>query len=417
MPEGHLRQGGRDHPGQLRAGQDHLLRLRGGVDPAHQRRADHRHLRPAPAPARQHGPTGRGHHGPARARLHPGLHRCANALPLHPRLHAAPLGPRQARHAGGLAARLDPAAELLGQHAEVHGVLPQVDVRRGGHARERLRLRLAPPDPRRPLPPGDVRRHGRRAREGHALHRPEPGHLAPREPRAQGAGAPGVAGGQGQLAHRDRQLLEERAGDQERQGQASGYPDRGVLLPVLADRRVRGDVHQYPAHAAVPLEGRRPSRRLPLGPVVHPSARQAPQEALRAQHGPARRGLQEPAVGLRPRAGQAQRRHGGGAGQPQDHEGGLRVPDRRSQQAPRRVRRAQGRRLHHVRLVDLLRGLSRPGQVPARAAGGGPGRSARRPAHVGLGVAGQPPHHVQPRLGRSQGSALERAEEVGVVGR
>ena len=35
---------------------------------------------------------------------------------------------------------------------------------------------------------------------------------------------------------------------------------------------------------------------------------------------------------------------------------------------------------------------------------------------LGLGVAGQPAHHVQPRVGRSRGQALERAEEVDLVG-
>ncbi len=76
----------------------------------------------APAPARQHGPTGRGHHGPARARLHPGLHRCAHALPLDPRLHARTRSVL-AKHdtlEDWLRGR-DVAAELLGQHAEVHG--------------------------------------------------------------------------------------------------------------------------------------------------------------------------------------------------------------------------------------------------------------------------------------------------------
>ncbi len=43
---------------------------------------------------------------------------------------------------------------LLGQHAEVHGLLPEVDVRRRGDQGERLRLRLAPEDPRRPLAHG-----------------------------------------------------------------------------------------------------------------------------------------------------------------------------------------------------------------------------------------------------------------------
>ena len=53
-------------------------------------------------------------------------------------------------------------------------------------AGERLRLRLAPQDLGRPLPHADVRRDGRGAGEGHALHRAEPGHLAQRGARAEG---------------------------------------------------------------------------------------------------------------------------------------------------------------------------------------------------------------------------------------
>ncbi len=85
--------------------------------------------------------------------------------------------------------------QLLGQHAQVPGLLPQVDVRRRGDRGERLRLRLAPQDHRRPLPHADVRRHGRRAGEGHALRRAEPGHLAQRRAGAQGDAEAGVAGG------------------------------------------------------------------------------------------------------------------------------------------------------------------------------------------------------------------------------
>src|SRR5499426_886591 len=120
-----------------------------------------------------------GNMGPPGTRVDPGVDRPAHALPFHPRLHAAPLSAGQARHAGGLAQDRHAAAELLGQHAEVHGVVPQVDVRCRGDAGERLRLRVAPPHPRRSLAHGDVRGDGRRARQGHVLHRPEPRHLAP----------------------------------------------------------------------------------------------------------------------------------------------------------------------------------------------------------------------------------------------
>ena len=47
-------------------------------------------LRAAAAAARQHRPAGRRHHGAARPRVDSGLHGRADALPLDPRLHAAP---------------------------------------------------------------------------------------------------------------------------------------------------------------------------------------------------------------------------------------------------------------------------------------------------------------------------------------
>ena len=99
LPAGDLPQGGRDDPGQLRPRPDHLVRLRRGVDPAHLRPADDRLLRAAAAPARQHRPAGRRHHGAARPRLDPGLHRHPDALPLDPRLHDPPVRAEGARHA------------------------------------------------------------------------------------------------------------------------------------------------------------------------------------------------------------------------------------------------------------------------------------------------------------------------------
>ena len=59
---------------------------------------------------------------------------------------------------------------------------------------------------------------------------------------------------------RDGDLLEERAGSEERRGQAAGHQDRGLLLPGGAGRRDRRHVHQHPADAPV-RTSRRPSRR------------------------------------------------------------------------------------------------------------------------------------------------------------
>ena len=68
-----------------------------------------------------------------------------------------------------------------------------------------------------------------------------------------------------------------------------------------------------------------------------------------------------------------------------------------------------------ARLLDLHRRLRRRGQ-PVRPPQARP-RAEHRRARVGLGVAGQPPDPLQPRLGRPRRQAVERAQEVRLVGR
>ena len=82
---------------------------------------------------------------------------------------------------------------------------------------------------------------------------------------------------------------------------------------------------------------------------------------------------------------------------------------------PHRIRRAQGRRLDVLRLLDLRGLLCRRGQ-PDRAPQAGH-RAVVGRARVGLGLAGEPPHPLQPRLGRSRGPAVERAQGLRLVGR
>ena len=86
---------------------------------------------------------------------------------------SAPDGAQEARHAAGLPRGRDDADGLLGEHAEVRGVLSEVHVRRGRDQGEPVRLRLASEDSRRPLAHGDVRRDERRQGQGHVLHRAE----------------------------------------------------------------------------------------------------------------------------------------------------------------------------------------------------------------------------------------------------
>ena len=65
---------------QLRAGADHLLRLRHRLDAAHARRAVHPHRGDPAAAAGQRRPARQRDHGAARARQHPGLHRHPDAV-------------------------------------------------------------------------------------------------------------------------------------------------------------------------------------------------------------------------------------------------------------------------------------------------------------------------------------------------
>ncbi len=79
-----------------------------------------------------------------------------------------------------------------------------------------------------------------------------------------------------------------------------------------------------------------------------------------------------------------------------------------------RLLRAEGRRLDGVRLLDLQRRLPRAGPQPGARA------QAHRqpaPARMGLRLAAQPPHPVQPRLGRPRGPAVVGAQEARLVGR
>ena len=75
----------------------------------------------------------------------------------------------------------------------------------------------------------------------------------------------------------------------------------------------------------------------------------------------------------------------------------------------------QGRRLDLVRVLDLLRLLRRRRQSDGPAQAGARAELDRR--RVGVGVAGQPPDPLQPRLGRPAGQAVVRAQGARVVGR
>ncbi len=83
--------------------------------------------------------------------------------------------------------------------------------------------------------------------------------------------------------------------------------------------------------------------------------------------------------------------------------------------APGRLHRDACGRLDLWWLLDLYRRLRRRGQ-PRRQPHAGTRAVAGR-ARLGLGLARQPPHPLQPRLGRPAGPALERTQGARVVGR
>ena len=99
--------------------------------------------------------------------------------------------------------------------------------------------------------------------------------------------------------------------------------------------------------------------------------------------------------------GQGHERPGAGRSQGRDRRGhGAR------RQAARRLRPAARRRHDRVRLLDLLRLLYREGQPDGAARRDRPARAGHR-SELGVGVAGQPADHVQPRQRRSRRQALE----------
>ena len=170
--------GVRLHAGGVRAGRRAALRelraasapraivLRRRLDPAHHRRADDPRRRHPAAAARQHRPARRRHHGAARprhaSRAPPTSRRSTTCSPATCR-SPAPTSDHET---------LDELHRARGPCRPATGpTLPQVHrqpaqgvVRRRGDAGERLRLRLAAADRRRPLAAAVLRPHGRRAR-------------------------------------------------------------------------------------------------------------------------------------------------------------------------------------------------------------------------------------------------------------
>jgi len=281
---------------------------------------------------------------------------------------------------------------------------------------QRLRLRLAPQDPRRPLAPADVRGHERRAREGHALHRPEP---------ATSLNALLERRGMAKLEWlvvKDNWVTESATF-----WQSAPEVKSGKVKP--AD--IKTEVFFFPSAQVAEYDGSFTNTQRML--QWHYKAAEPPGDCrsdLWFTHQLAKRLKKLYADSTAPRdagfkaltwdfdpdpsephdPGEVPRRPR--SRWPQDPEEINGYYTDEAGEAPRGLRRPQGRRLHDRRLVDLLRRV--PGTGPDRAAS----RKADPPgtpgAHLGWAWAWarQPPHHVQPRLGRPQRPAVERAQEV-----
>ena len=159
-----LRISGRVRDPELRSRTHHLLRLRGGLDPALPGRAVHPHRLDPPAPAGQHGPTWRRHHGSARARHDPGLDRHPDPVQPAARL-PADAQRRSSRDLRRLRRRCghpgDPQG-LLGQRPQLRHQPAQGLVGRRGNEGEQLRLRLSAEDQRCPWHLSDAGAHAQR---------------------------------------------------------------------------------------------------------------------------------------------------------------------------------------------------------------------------------------------------------------
>src|SRR5690625_4473459 len=143
------------------------------------------------------------------------------------------------------------------------------------------RLRLAPQDPRGPLAYGDDGSDGRWSGQGDDLCRPEPGYLDQWLGTAVGDAQARLARRQGQLADRDGDALVRRARGRGWHRRCGRYPDRGLLLPFDADRRVRWEFHEYSAAFAVALQGCRSPGRLSDRYLVLLSSREEAKSPLR----------------------------------------------------------------------------------------------------------------------------------------
>ena len=235
-----VRPGVRAGHGQLRPRPHDRVRLQPRLDSAHRRRAVHPHRGDPAGAARQHGPARRRDPGPARPRLHPGVHGHPDPVRPAARLPADAVRGRQ-RGPRRLRAGRVRAERILGEHPRVPGQPAEGVVGRGRDGRERLLLRLPAAADRQPQHlrdgPGAAGRH----LQGLLPVRPEPGgRLGQRPDAAAGHGQAGLAGGPGHGDDRERHLVEGRPGDRDRRAAPEDIGTEVFFLPAAAHTEKSG---------------------------------------------------------------------------------------------------------------------------------------------------------------------------------
>ena len=236
-----------------------------------------------------------------------------------------------------------------------------------------------------------------------------------------GPAQPRLAGGARLVRDRERRLLEERPD----RPAARRHQDRGVLHPRRRRAGEGGQPHQHPADAPVARQGARPARRQPLRRLVPLQPRQAPQAALRRLDRPQGPAPAPPHLGLRLRPAAATcptARLSRIEGEPDLEKVLMEINGYRLDETDPRTGRPR-----------LVSGFSELKDDGTTACGcwiysgvfPEPGRNRARErkrtdnplaARLGLRLAAQPPHPVQPRLGGPRGPAVVGAQEAGLVG-
>ncbi len=402
-PAGPVPQGREGADRELRAGADQQLRLRGGLDPAHASACSTSAARPSCRRcwATSGGPAAGSRRCAATpaSRARPTSRRSTTCCPATCRCRT-----RTSTRTSTTTSRPNSTRQgLLGRDAGLHGQPAQGLLGCGGHAGERLLLRLPAAAHRRPqhLRDGACGSSTGKAKGYFLLGENPAVGSANAQDAAAGHGQPRLAGGARLLADRERDLVEGRPRDRDRRAAHRGHRHRGVL--PARRRRTPRRTAASPTPSGCCSGTTRPSSRAgdarsDLWFMFHLG------RSIREKLAGSTDRRDRPVLDLTwdyPTEGRARRaRRRGGA--------------RRDQRLGRRrraagvVRAAQRGRLDRVRLLDLLRRLHRRRQ-PGGPAQAGAGSRTGSPG-VGLGVAGQPADPLQPRLGRPRRQAVERAQ-------